>query len=63
MIVVENIVIDGNNYTHTYSDSGYYIRKISTGEIYSDAIDPVDSGRVYEETEDIIPVNETKERD
>ena len=52
MIVVENIVIDGKGFTLTHSDSGHYIRKAGTNEIYSEAIDVLNFS--YEETD--IPV-------
>lgn len=51
MIVVENIVIDGANFTRTYSDK-YQIRKVGTTEIYTDAIDVLEF--TYEET--VIPL-------
>ncbi len=35
----------------TYSDRGMMIRQGGTGIEYSEAVDPVDSGRTYEETE------------
>ena len=47
MIVIGNIVIDGANFTRTYSDK-YQIRKVGTDEIYTDAMDVLDFQ--YEET-------------
>ena len=50
MIVIENIEINGKQFTRTYSASGYYI--LRNGVKYEDAIDLPDSGRVYTETEE-----------
>lgn len=38
------------NFTHTYSDQGFRIRKVGTDEIYDDAIDVLEFE--YEETEE-----------
>lgn len=48
MIIVETIELDGIQYKHTYSDT-YTITR--DGAEYTEAIDPYDSDRVYEETE------------
>ncbi len=37
------------NLVYTYSDEGYYIRQIETGEIYSEAYD-IPNKYTYEET-------------
>ena len=37
--------INGVMYDYTYSDSGYMIER--NGVRYSEAVDPLDSGRVY----------------
>lgn len=58
MIITENIVINGSNYIHTYSDSGVKIRQDGTGVIYDDAIDPAETGRTYTETELLIEEDE-----
>lgn len=39
----------------TYSDSGKMIRSVETGVEYVDAVDPVESGRLYEEASTPIP--------
>lgn len=52
MIQTENITINGRQLTRTYSDSGYYIQR--DGVRYAEAIDPLDSGRTYTETDDLI---------
>lgn len=49
MIKTETVEINGTSYLHTYSDSGYMIER--EGVQYGDAIDPIDSGRVYAETD------------
>lgn len=40
------------DYIRTYSDAGHYIER--DGALYEEAIDPVDSGRVYTETDIVI---------
>lgn len=57
-IVVENIIIDGTEFTRTYSDAGRLV--VRDGEAYDEAIDPVNSGRVYTEG-DLIPSDESEE--
>lgn len=52
MIKTEIETINGVEYAHTYSDEGYYIER--EGVKYSDAVDPVESGRVYTETTEKI---------
>lgn len=54
MIKVETVTINGRTFTRTYSDSGYMIKQDGTGAVYSEAYDPVDSGRTYTETEEEI---------
>lgn len=49
MIQTENIIINGRQLTRTYSDSGHYIQR--DGVQYAEAIDPLDSGRTYTETD------------
>lgn len=45
---------DGVKLYKTYSDKGYYIRKVGTDEMYSVAIDVEDAQYTYEETTDKI---------
>lgn len=52
MLYVEKIIVDNMGYVHTWSDKFLIERD---GAIYSDAIDPVDSGREYTETD--TPLN------
>ena len=58
MIITETITINGREFTKNYSDTGYMIQKVGTEEIYTEAIDPINSGRTYVETTELI---ETKE--
>ncbi len=53
MVVTETITKDGKEYLHNYSDAGYFIERDEV--LYADAIDPIDSGRVYTETD--IPID------
>ena len=48
MIVKETINIRGVDYIKHYSDSGKYIERDDV--LYSEAIDPIDSERVYTES-------------
>ena len=61
MIVVEHYITrrDGVELFRTYSDRGVMIER--DGVLYEEAIDPVDRGRVYNETETPIPVPEKPE--
>ena len=54
-IVTENI--DGK-LIKTYSDAGYFIHGGSPEADYSEAIDPIEAGRVYTETDIKIPETE-----
>lgn len=56
MICNEVIEINGKQYDHTYSDSGRRIYR--DGVSYETAIDPLNSGRVYIESEEVIAVDE-----
>ena len=58
MIVQKTKEINGVVYSYTYSDSGYMIER--DGVRYSEAVDPLDSGRLYTETNEPIDVG-TKE--
>ena len=58
MIIQEQI---GNDLVKTYSDNGMMIRKIGTDELYSEAIDPKNFNREYEETD--IPIEQHEEID
>ena len=55
MIIVETIELNSIQYKHTYSDT-YTITR--DGVEYTEAIDPYDSDRVYEETDNQLNVIE-----
>ena len=52
MIVQATKEINGVTFTYTYSDSGYMIER--DGVRYSEAVDPLDSGRLYTETDQAL---------
>ena len=52
MIVQTKKEINGVVYDYAYSDSGFMIER--DGVRYSEAVDPLDSGRVYTETDEPI---------
>ena len=55
MIYTETITINGKQFDHTYSDT-YFIER--DGARYSDAVDPLNSGRQYTETDIPLPERE-----
>ena len=59
MIIQTTKEINGIVYDYTYSDSGYIIER--DGVRYSEAVDPIDSGRLYTETDELIDVGTKKE--
>ena len=56
MIKTENITINGKGYVRTYSDSNMQISRDDTGAMFYEAVDPVDTGRTYTETD--VPIAE-----
>ena len=58
MIIQTTKEINGVVYDYAYSDSGFMIER--EGVRYSEAVDPLDSGRLYTETDEPIGVG-TKE--
>lgn len=54
MIIQTTKEINGIVYDYTYSDSGFMIER--NGIRYSETIDPLDSGRVYTETDELIEI-------
>ncbi len=52
MIIQTTKEINGVMYDYAYSDSGFMIER--EGVRYSEAVDPLDSGRVYTETDEPI---------
>jgi hypothetical protein len=62
MIKTEQITINNRVFIRTYSDSGYLVER--DGVCYSEAIDPVEFGRTYTETDELFVVgSETNEGD
>lgn len=49
MIITERVTINNREFIRTTSDEGRYV--VRDGVSYSEAIDPLDSGRVYTEGE------------
>lgn len=54
MIKTETITINGRTLVRTYSDANRMIQQDGTGNIYSEAVDPLNSGRTYTETDIVI---------
>ena len=59
MIIQTTKEINGVVYDYAYSDSGYMIER--DGARYSEAVDPLDSGRLYTETDEPINVGAKEE--
>lgn len=54
MLIQENYICkNGVVLTHTYSDNGYKIRQIETGDLYDEAYD-IPNKYTYEESEELI---------
>jgi hypothetical protein len=49
---------DGVNLYRSFSDEGYYIQKVGTDEVYSEAIDVENAPYVYVETAEKIETEE-----
>lgn len=56
MIVKTTKEINGVEYDYTYSDAGFMIER--NGARYSEALDPLGSGREYTETDEPIEIVE-----
>lgn len=54
MIIQTTKIINGIVYDYTYSDSGFMIER--NGARYSEAVDPLNSGRMYTETDELIEI-------
>ena len=54
MIIQTTKEIGGVVYDYAYSDSGYMIER--DGVRYSEAVDPLNSGRVYTETDEPVEI-------
>ena len=53
MIITETILINEKEFVRNYSSLGFMIER--DGVRYTEAIDPVNSGRTYIETDEPIP--------
>ena len=51
---------DDVNLYRTYSDEGFYIRKMYTDEVYTEAIDVEDAYFEYVETDILLPIEENE---
>lgn len=51
---------DDVNLYRTYSDEGFYIRKLYTDEVYTEAIDVEDAYFEYVETDIQLPIEENE---
>ena len=63
MIKTETITINGRQLLRTWSDAGRMIER--NGARYSEAVDPLDSGRTYTETDESVeaaPMTEAEEK-
>lgn len=60
MIVKTTKTINGIEYDYTYSDAGMMIER--NGARYSEAVDPLNSGREYTETDEPVEVPEDEEQ-
>ena len=61
MIVTETFMIEGRQFTKTYSDRGVYIHGGVPEDDYSEAIEPTEYGRTYVETNIPIEQDEAEE--
>ena len=59
MIITEYYMTrpDGVRLERTYSDADVMIHNASTNVLYTEVINPENSGRIYEETNILIPVD------
>ena len=57
MIKTEIITINGRQLQRTWSDAGFMIER--DGAQYNEAVDPLDSGRTYIETNERIDAEQT----
>lgn len=59
MIVSEYLYKNGRRLVRTYSDARLMIKQDGTEIVYTEAVDPVGSGRTYTETD--IAIEQTEE--
>lgn len=58
MIQTETFEKNGRKLVRTYSDTGHMVRQNGTGVVYSEVVDPVEMGRTYTETDELVPDTE-----
>ena len=58
MIKRETIIINNKTFIKTYSDTNHYIKQLPTNIIYSEAIDVENAPYTYEETNEVIEVED-----
>ena len=58
MIKQEEVILGGNAFLHTYSDSNFYIEQIETGSIYDETYDVIPCKYTYRETDKLIEKEE-----
>ena len=58
MIKQEEIILGGNTFLHTYSDSNFYIEQIETGSVYDETYDVIPCRFTYRETDKLIEKEE-----
>ena len=51
MLITEIVKINNKEFVHNYSDSGFYIQKNGTEELYVSAYDLPEMGYTYTETD------------
>ena len=62
MLKTETVTYNGKDYIRTWSDADQMIER--DGALYEEAVDPVDSGRTYTETDQpIVREGEAEESD
>lgn len=54
MVITETVTLNNKEFVHNYSDEKFYIRKVGTNEVYSEAYDLPEKGYKYEETQEKI---------
>ena len=55
----ETITINGRAFVRTYSDANRMIQQDGTEIVYTEAVDPIGSGRTYTETD--TPIEQTED--
>ena len=64
MLISETITTkSGIELLKHYSDNNKYIIQIDTGIKYGSAVDPIDTTHTYEESNEDLPVRQTKEKE